>query len=74
MEEKEIEEYYWAVIEALSNALKQQKENGKYDEEAIQNVIDDLDLECDRRIVFSEPTDEVTELKEALEEFVEEAE
>ena len=72
--EKEMEEYYWEVIETLATALKQQKEEGKYDAEAVQNVIDELDLECDRRIVFSEPTDEVTELKEVLEDFVEEAE
>lgn len=71
MEEKEMEEYYWDVINALSTALKQQQ-NGKFDEAAIQSVIDELDLECDRRIVFSEPTEEVTELKEVLEEFVDE--
>ena len=74
MEEKEIEEYYWSVIETLAHALNQQKTDGKYDEDAIQKVIDELDLECDRRIVFSEPTDEVTELREVLADFVEEAE
>ena len=72
--EKEIEEYYLEVIETLSTALKQQQKDGKYDAEAIQNVIDELDLECDRRIVFGEPTDEVEQLKEYLEDFVEEAE
>ena len=71
-EEKEMEEYYWDVINALSAALKQQKENGKYDAEALQTVMDELDLECDRRIVFSEPTEEVTELREVLADFVEE--
>lgn len=71
-EEKEMEEYYWDVINALSAALEQQKENGKYDAEALQTVMDELDLECDRRIVFSEPTEEVTELREVLADFVEE--
>ena len=70
--EKEMEDFYWDVINTLSTALKQQKENGKIDTDAVQKVIDDLDLECDRRIVFEEPTDEVTELKEVLEELVEE--
>ena len=70
--EKEMDDFYWDVINVLSEALKQQKENGKFNIQAVQSVIDELDLECDRRIVFSEPTDEVTELKEVLEEFVEE--
>ena len=69
-----MEDFYWSVINALSAALEQQKKDGKFDEEAMQAVIDDLDLEYDRRIVFSEPTEEIVELKSVLEDFVEPAE
>ena len=72
--EKDFTDFSWLVIETLSNALKQQKEEGKYDEKAVIAAIDELDLECDRRIVYGEPIEEITELKEVLEDFAEEEE
>ena len=72
--EKDMDELYWSVINALAVALNEQKETGKYDEESLRNVVDELDLECDRRIVFGEPTEPVVELREALGNFVHEEE
>ena len=70
--EEEIEDFYWKVIHTLSEALQQQKDTGKYDVDSVQNVVDELDLECDRRIVYDEPTEEITDLKAVLEDFVDE--